>query len=145
MRAVQPRRRAALIILAAILGCGDAVTDPLDDFAVSPAPVLGRWITVTTTSDTLDADIQRGAGFLFGEFEFERTGIGFDLQFSDATWDGSRFLFSTPDPFGTSLETIPWTALLVAPDESQSGEAALRLFPRINGAIPFSVEYVRPD
>ena len=143
---MQPSWRAVTILLTiSAAACGGAVTDPLDAFLVSPEPVLGRWITVTTSGDTLEADIESGAGFLFGSFQFERTGIGFQLQFNDASWDGQAIRFNSEDLFGTGAERIDWTALHVPASESQTGRAILRLFPRVGGGVPFSVEYGRPD
>lgn len=131
----------AVPAIAWAVACSGGATDPLDDFSTSPEPVLGSWITVTTAGDSLDAVIERGPGFLFGEFEFAQSGVGFDLPFDQASWNGSAIQFTTADIFGAGADRIPWTALLVPAGEGSP--AILRLFPRIGGGVPFSVEYVR--
>ena len=117
--------------------------DPSDVFDVNPAPVLGRWIEREPTDDPpREAVIEAGAGFLLGVFEFERTGLAFEVSFNEASWDGTEIRFLTGDVFGAGVESIPWTARFVpATDEDPT---ILRLFPRIDGTVPFSVEYVRP-
>ena len=137
------RRAAAAFVLLSAAACNDPVTDPLDAFSRNPVPVLGRWVTVSASDDTLQANIQAGTGFLFGEFEFERTGITFELQFNGATWDGSAIRFVSDDLFDAGVDTIPWTALLVP--AAGDDPTILRLFPRVGGGVPFGVEYVRPD
>lgn len=134
---------ATAFSILSIAACSDPVTDPLDAFPSNPAPVLGRWVTLSQSGNTLQADIQAGAGFLFGEFEFERTGIAFDLQFNEATWDGSAIRFVGGDIFDAGVDSIPWTALLVP--AAGSDPTILRLFPRIDGNVPFSIEYARPN
>jgi hypothetical protein len=136
---------AAGILLATLAanGCGDPVGDPSDVFDVSPAPVLGRWIEREPTDDPpREAVIEAGAGVLLGVFEFERTGLAFEVNFNEASWDGEQIRFLTGDVFGAGTESITWTALLVA--AANGDPTILRLFPRIDGNVPFSVEYVRP-
>lgn len=140
-----PRLPAVALLLAffAANGCGDPVGDPRDRFEVDPAPVLGRWIEREPTDDPpREALVEAGAGFLLGRFEFERTGLAFDVSFNEASWDGTEIRFVTGDVFGAGTPSIPWTARFVRP----AGEdpAILRLFPRIDGSVPFSIEYVRP-
>jgi hypothetical protein len=140
-----PRKAAAgiLVAIAAANGCGDPVGDPSDVFDVSPAPVLGRWIEREPTDDPpREAIVEAGAGVLLGVFEFERTGLAFQVNFNEASWDGTEIRFVTGDVFGAGVESIPWTARFVAATDVDP--AILRLFPRIAGSVPFSVEYVRP-
>lgn len=145
VRRGQPLRAAAgiLVAIAAANGCGDPVGDPSDVFDVSPAPVLGRWVEREPTDDPpREAVIEAGAGFLLGVFEFERTGLAFQVNFNEASWDGTEIRFVTGDVFGAGVASIPWTARFVAATDVDP--AILRLFPRIDGNVPFSVEYVRP-
>ena len=144
------RRRQPLIpaagLLLAILtatGCGDPVGDPSDVFDISPAPVVGRWIELEPTDDPpREAVVEAGAGVLAGRFEFERTGLGFEVSFNDGAWDGERIRFVTGDVFGAGVGSISWTALLVPAGADEP--TILRFFPTINASVPFSVEYVRP-
>jgi hypothetical protein len=95
-----------------------------------------------TDSPPREAFIEAGEGLLAGQFEFERTGLSFNLPFADGDWDGERITFTTGDVFGSGVESISWTALLI-PGEG-GAPTILRLFPIVGGGVPFSVEYVRP-
>ena len=131
------------MVIVAANGCGEPVGDPSDVFDVSPAPVLGRWVEREPTGDPpREAVIEAGAGVLLGVFEFERTGLAFQVNFNNGSWDGTEIRFVTGDVFGAGVASIPWTARLVPAAESDP--TLLRLFPRIDGSVPFSVEYVRP-
>lgn len=124
-----------------IAGCGDPVGD--GDFEVDPAPVLGRWVERDPTdSPPREAVIGAGRGVLEGSFEFERTGLPFTIQFVEGAWDGTSITFTTGDVFGAGVASIPWTGRLVPATDGEP--ALLRLFPRVGGGVPFSVEYVRP-
>ena len=139
---LRPPAGLLLGVLAAT-GCVDPVGDPSDRFEISPTPVLGRWVEREPSDDPpREAVIEAGEGVLAGRFEFERTGLAFELPFNEGAWDGERIEFVTGDVFGAGSETIPWTALLV-PAEGDD-PAILRFFPRVGGSVPFSVEYVRP-
>lgn len=141
----QPRRPVAALLLAVLAanGCADPVRDPSDRFEVDPAPVLGRWIEREPTDDPPRAAfVEAGEGVLAGRFEFERTSLAFDVTFSEASWDGTEIRFVTGDVFGAETPSIPWTARLVRAEGDDT--TLLRFFPRINGSVPFSVEYVRP-
>ena len=141
----QPLRAVAGLLLTVLAanGCADPVGDPSDRFEVSPAQVLGRWIELEPTDDPQrEAVVEPGAGVLAGRFEFERTGLGFEVSFSEGGWDGERIRFVTGDVFGAGLESISWTALLVPAEDDEP--TILRFFPTIDGSVPFSVEYVRP-
>jgi hypothetical protein len=132
-----------LLALLAAIRCADPVGDPSDRFEFSPAPVIGRWIELEPTDDPpREAVVEAGAGILAGRFEFERTGLGFEVSFNQGAWDGERIRFVTGDVFGAGLESISWTALLVPAEADEP--TILRFFPTINASVPFSVEYVRP-
>lgn len=133
----------ALLATALAAGCGDPVGDQRGGFRADPAPVLGRWVErEPTDSPPRGAFIEAGEGLLAGQFEFERTGLAFNLPFADGDWDGERITFTTGDVFGSGVESISWTALLI-PGEG-GAPTILRLFPIVGGGVPFSVEYVRP-
>ena len=144
-RRCQPLAPAAGLLLAilTVTGCADPVGDPSDLFEFSPAPVLGRWIEREPTDDPpREAVVEAGAGVLAGRFDFERTGLTFEVSFNEGAWDGERIRFVTGDVFGAGLESISWTALLVPAGDDEP--SILRFFPTINASVPFSVEYVRP-
>lgn len=141
----QPPARwlAALAAGLLIAGCGDPVGDARNSFEVDPGPVLGRWVERDPTdSPPREAIIGAGRGVLEGSFEFERTGLPFTIEFAEGAWDGTSITFTTGDVFGAGVESIAWTARLTSATEGEP--AVLRLFPRVDRSVPFSLEYVRP-
>lgn len=134
---------ALLAATMLLVGCGDPVGDAREGFREDPTPVLGRWVEREATgSPPREAHIEPGGGVLSGRFEFERTGLPFEIEFAEGVWDGSRITFTTGDVFGAGIDSIDWTALLVP--ARADAPTLLRLFPRVEGGIPFSIEYVRP-
>ena len=126
-----------------IAGCGEPVGDARGGFEHDPAPVLGRWVERRpTVNPPREALIEAGRGVMTGRFEFERTNLPFVIEFSEGTWDGTEIRFTTGDVFGAGVQSITWRARLVPAQDG--APTVLRLFPRVGGGIPFSIEYVRP-
>lgn len=117
MRSLAPL--AAVLAAVIVSGCGEAVTDPLRDaFRSDPAPVLGTWVTPdfgAVPPKLYEARIERGAGVLFGQFEFPLHGRGQAVPFGDAIWNGSALVFLSHFDFGFLLadSTVTWAAELM--------------------------------
>lgn len=153
--ALRSRLFRALVAVALVAGCGDAVTDPLRSaFRSDPAPVLGEWLTADfggVAPELYDARVGRGAGVLFGEFAYPLHGSGHLVQFSDALWNGTGFVFSTRTDFGFTLpdSTVRWTALLVPGRGTRGADdwspPRLRLQAETVDGVAFEWDYLRRD
>lgn len=103
-----------LFLLPALLGCQQAVTNPLrEGFAVDPSPVVGMWSrTLDRPTETFDVLVEREAGQLSGYFEYALWGRRWMVRFRDATWDGDAISFVDKTDFGQQEadSLVYWTA-----------------------------------
>lgn len=140
-----PRRLASMLVLAAALACGDAVTNPsLEGFDADPRIIAGTWATLINDAQgnttRLDAELTPAGGVFLGVFHFFRLGTFFTLQFNDGTWNGTRLAFTATTTINGQTSTLPWEAVY-RPVEAERPERLLL----ISDVIGVPVEYVRPS
>jgi hypothetical protein len=109
-----------LLSIPPLLGCQQAVTDPLrEGFPVDPAPVVGPWTTSLDgptagvgLTGAFDVLVERQAGHLSGFFEYALWGRRWTVRFQHATWDGDAISFVDKTDFGQQEadSLVFWTA-----------------------------------